>query len=62
MRCDAASVRSLPGTPKQVNKYSSLTAGATVYIEVDGVELPLLVKVRFRPSPWPLSHCPRPSH
>jgi hypothetical protein len=28
----------------EVNKYSALTAGATILIEVDGVELPLLVK------------------
>lgn len=31
----------------EVNKYSSLTAGATIYIEVDGVELPLLVKETY---------------
>ena len=28
----------------EVNKYSSLTAGSIIYIEVDGVELPLYVK------------------
>ena len=28
----------------EINKYSSLTSGATILIEVDGVELPLLVK------------------
>jgi hypothetical protein len=28
----------------EVNKYSALTKGATIFIEVDGVELPLLVK------------------
>ena len=28
----------------EVNKYSSLTAGTTILIEVDGIELPLLVK------------------
>lgn len=31
----------------EVNKYSSLTAGSTIYIEVDGLELPLLVKETF---------------
>lgn len=31
----------------EVNKYSSLTAGATIYIEVDGIELPILVKETF---------------
>jgi hypothetical protein len=30
-----------------LNKYSSLTAGSTIYIEVDGLELPLLVKEKF---------------
>ena len=29
---------------KVKNKYSALTKGATIFIEVDGVELPLLVK------------------
>lgn len=28
----------------ELNKYSSLTAGSTVYIEIDGVEYPLFVK------------------
>jgi len=32
---------------QEVNKYSSLTAGSTIYIEVDGIELPLLVKETF---------------
>lgn len=31
----------------EVNKYSSLTAGSIIYIEVDGLELPLLVKETF---------------
>ena len=31
----------------EVNKYSSLTAGSTIYIEVDGAELPLLVKETY---------------
>jgi hypothetical protein len=31
----------------EVNKYSSLTAGSTIYIEVDGIELPLYVKETF---------------
>ena len=31
----------------EVNKYSSLTAGSVIYIEVDGLELPLLVKETF---------------
>ena len=30
-----------------LNKYPSLTAGSTIYIEVDGLELPLLVKETF---------------
>ena len=29
---------------QEVNKYSSLTAGTTIVIEVDGIELPLKVK------------------
>ena len=31
----------------EVNKYSSLTAGSTIYIDVDGLELPILVKETF---------------
>ena len=31
----------------EVNKYSSLTAGSTIYIEVDGAELPLLVEETY---------------
>lgn len=31
----------------EVNKYSSLTAGSTIYIDVDGLELPIRVKETF---------------